>query len=175
MPLYTRVGGTWRLVANPTVRVGGQNRQFIGRVNVGGTWRMFHAPVGLTDSQIVRIAIVNPNPTIARANFRSNGNIDDNGSIGINSGSNIDPRWFDGGTLAGIGNSFQIRFTLQTGTLDSSSGLGTWLSLSSDRFIELQHNGVPAKVATVLVEVRPTGGTVLDSAIFTLSAEVSPL
>jgi hypothetical protein len=71
--------------------------------------------------------------------------------------------------------TYEIRFTLNSGSLDgSSSTTGVWLALGTvDRNAGVTRTSVGTDAANVTVEIRRAGTTnVLDSATLTLSATV---
>lgn len=73
---------------------------------------------------------------------------------GVPTSTTIWTHWYLRGTTTGIGADYEIRFTLQSGSITSSLVDGTtWWSLSSDR--TLSKTGIGA--ATILVEVRRAG------------------
>lgn len=73
--------------------------------------------------------------------------------------------------LAGTSADYEVRATLQSGTLTNGT-LNTWQALSSDRewyCVDGSGDESPV-VANLLIEIRLTSGTVLDSATIILSA-----
>lgn len=74
--------------------------------------------------------------------------------------------------LAGSAGDYEVRATLQSGTLTTGT-LNTWQPLSSDRewFNQDPSSDESPVNGTLLIEIRITSGTVLDSATITLSAD----
>lgn len=69
--------------------------------------------------------------------------------------------------VAAASGTFEVKFTLSSG--DTPTGtLGTWLSLDTDRAIGFSSE-LSAKSADVLAEIRYDGGSVIDSATYTLT------
>ncbi|WP_299940447.1 hypothetical protein [uncultured Microbulbifer sp.] len=91
-------------------------------------------------------------------------------------GAHVIPKYTDIGawvipSSSSVGNNYQIRFTLLTGSGVSGSGTNTWLRLSQSRSITLSV-GLGYRRATVRAELRPYGGgAILDSAVYTLLVE----
>lgn len=76
----------------------------------------------------------------------------------------------------GIGSGYEVRFTV-TSTFGSGTVVNeasAWTALSANRLFSLQVsrsiNGTTLATRTVLVEIRTTGGSVVASGSFTLSA-----
>lgn len=102
-----------------------------------------------------------PDDASVIARFDTDGNVYNNGSSA--------QQWL----LAGTAAEFEIYVsnagpdTLASGTLD------TWLSLDTDRSFQLQNLGIGSKQAVLTVQIRNAAtGDVLDSAVFTLDADV---
>lgn len=74
---------------------------------------------------------------------------------------------------------YEVRFTGASNTPTSSTAAeDTWHSLSSGDFIIYNSettNGTATKSTTFTIEIRYNGGSVLDSASYTLTAEVTDL
>ncbi len=108
----------------------------------------------------------------ALASFRikSDGTWDtfsDAGAVGGN--------WF-GSPGVGVGSGYEVRYTI-TSTFGSGTVVNeasTWTSLSADRTFSIQAsrstNGTTLASRTVTVEIRPTGGAVVSTSTFTVSA-----
>lgn len=67
--------------------------------------------------------------------------------------------------LGGLASSYEARATLQGSTTLAASGsaLSTWLALSSNRAWSYTKSGVGEDVASLLIEIRPTGGSPIAS------------
>lgn len=65
-----------------------------------------------------------------------------------------------------VGDAYEIRCTLHSGTLTGGSALtGTWLQLNSNRYWSVFRASPGTSVANVTIEIRPFGGgAVLASA-----------
>jgi hypothetical protein len=72
---------------------------------------------------------------------------------------------------SGLGSSYEVRATLQSGTLTSGT-TGTWLAISTNPEWTVS-TGSGVRDASLLIEVRPNSGAVADSATYTLHAESS--
>lgn len=72
---------------------------------------------------------------------------------------------------------FEFKYELDSGdALDVSSSVAasTWLAVSSDIFLEQRWAagaGIGSKASTITVSVRFDGGSVIDTGVFTLTAE----
>jgi hypothetical protein len=77
--------------------------------------------------------------------------------------------WLDPTTSAP--SDYEIRATLSSGTV--SGTFGTWQALTSTRSwsVSASGGGGASQSGTILIEIRKGGGSVLDSATFTLSAD----
>lgn len=80
--------------------------------------------------------------------------------------------WWTQAPTAGIGSSYEVRATLSSGVAPSLGTLGTWLTLSSNRFWENVQSSIGARSSTLLIEIRPTGGAVAASGSYTITATV---
>lgn len=82
--------------------------------------------------------------------------------------------WY-GSTVAGIGSSYEIRFTLTSGTAwDAGLVDGTWYSLSSARAVALTANTVDLQ-STIAVSIREAGtGTIVTSGTINLGVFNEP-
>lgn len=67
---------------------------------------------------------------------------------------------------------YELRATQQTGTAMLGT-FGSWVALSTTRTYYCGQSGGGARTATVLFEIRPTGGAVVASATITFTAEVN--
>lgn len=67
--------------------------------------------------------------------------------------------------LSGSGASYEVMATLQGSTTLSSTGdtRGVWLALSSNRSWSYTKSGVGEATATLLIQIRPTGGSPIAS------------
>ncbi len=71
-------------------------------------------------------------------------------------------------------STYDVRYTSNVGdALHSSTSLSedTWGAMSTDRFFEQRTNDIEQKTSTFTIEVRKDGGSVIDSASYTLNVE----
>lgn len=69
---------------------------------------------------------------------------------------------------------YEARVTLNSGTLDINSGVGTWLALTSDRTWGVTRTAIGTDLGQILVEIRlASSGTVVASATIDFEADVS--
>lgn len=73
--------------------------------------------------------------------------------------------------LTGAASAYEARATLTAGAITSGT-LNTWLGLGSDRAWSCTDSDPmnPSVSATLLIEIRASGGSVLDSATINLTA-----
>lgn len=102
-----------------------------------------------------------PNTTIASYSLTSAGAV-----VLENSG------FFENWITPQIGMSgYEVRATLNSGSITSGS-LGTWDSLAFTRSWQISRSVSGVQSANLTIEIRPTGGSVVDSATVTLSVSV---
>lgn len=95
--------------------------------------------------------------------FERAGTIIPDSSGGV--GTRINTEWVSVGRSATVGDGYEIRAIIVSGTVNgTTSAFNTWLSLNSDRTFALTTAG------SFLVEIRPVGGSVVVSAIYTIIA-----
>jgi len=68
---------------------------------------------------------------------------------------------------------YEVRATVQSGTNPTGDNLGVWLSLQSTRKWILEQNQQGTTTANVFIEIRATGGSVLDSAYVNITATLT--
>ena len=78
--------------------------------------------------------------------------------------------------LHGVNSAYEVRATLNSGTLEgSSSATGSWLACSTTRRWTIEQIGNGAELAELLIEFRPAGGgATIDSATIDLAVNVTP-
>jgi hypothetical protein len=89
----------------------------------------------------------------------------------LNSGSgNYTNEWTNPIT-GGLGGSYEVRATLNSGSLaGGSSATGSWLALSSARSWTVTQVALGNQSANLTIEIRPNAGAVADSCTINLSA-----
>ena len=104
----------------------------------------------------------------ARFRFLSGGTT--SATASPNSGSDT-PDWAIP-AFAGVGNDYDIRATLSSGSTPSSGTLNTWLNLSTTRSWGNSVGSNTSRFTTLLIELRPAGGgSVLASGNVSINAE----
>lgn len=83
----------------------------------------------------------------------------------------ITGEWWSAGTVTGIGNNYEARWTVVSGT-PSGAATGTWLALSTARSWTVTRSSVGTTSVVGTVEIRPTGGSVVTTATITIEAAV---
>jgi len=168
MTWHVRDGGTWKEVTGPQVRDGGVWKPVLeGHVRDGGVWKKFFG--GLTATLFSFSAthyVIDPNTATAGVRMNTSGIQERLINVTYtNMGS-----WRGSGTSA----DFEVRCTLDSGTLDSGT-TGTWLSMSSSREWWCRVGpsaGFATQTASITLEIRLAASpfTVLDSSSHTLTA-----
>jgi len=71
------------------------------------------------------------------------------------------------------GSQYEIRYTTLTGSafFTAASAEDTWISLGADRRYDVRENGGGITSNNVVFEIRLSGGSVLDSATYTCTAD----
>ena len=117
---------------------------------------------------------VSPTDSYARLKIDNNGNIYESGDTGIANWVQIDSATDWVRPASSAPGSYQVRFTSSTTTPTSSTAAeDTWHALSGGDFIIYNSvTGVGIKASTFTIEIRLGTGSVLDSASYTLQAEV---
>jgi hypothetical protein len=88
-------------------------------------------------------------------------------------------KWYDP-TTSGIGASYWVRFTVQSGSTpnggDYNPGLNTWLALTSDRTCGFSYLGGYDRSAVIRVEIAADSGgtTIVSSGDYTLQVLAQP-
>ena len=86
-------------------------------------------------------------------------------------------QWYISEPSSGIGAGFEVRVTINSGSLDAGDAINTWIALSTERTwgtSETSDNGSTS--ANLTLEIRRAGGaTVLRSATFTIQATVTSI
>jgi hypothetical protein len=99
--------------------------------------------------------------------------LDNDGNVRSHSGT-VQEVWCSifGVATAGPTANYEARATLQSGTINTGT-FGSWLNLGTDRsWSNVNPNEDDSTISgTMLIEIRSTGGTVLDSATITISAQ----
>ena len=76
--------------------------------------------------------------------------------------------------FAGVGNDYEVRATVQSGSTPSTGTVNSWLALSSNRSWSNQTNSNELRTTQLLMEIRPAGGgSTLSSGTVTITAESS--
>lgn len=156
---YARQGGTIKTVSEIYARTGGQIRR---------VWRRF--TVNITGRAIASGTLA-PADSSAQYLLRSDGTSAEVTTLGGT--ININNQW-GRPDEAGVGADYEVRATLQSGSLTSGT-TGSWQNLGSNRSWTVQRAGssVGTSSAQILVEIRRAGTTdVIDSATITLTAIV---
>jgi hypothetical protein len=173
--LKVRSGGAWTYLYTPKHRQSAAWQLDIGEIKrrESGIWVTYWPPgAGGGQSTVVSFnggSIIAFSLTTATAGvtFRDDGTVvqDKNGN------TSVLENWA-APTQSGLGSSYEVRATLQSGTTPSGT-LGTWLSISTNPTWSLTATSGTAKNCDLLIEVRPNGGAVLDSATYSLNAEAN--
>lgn len=103
------------------------------------------------------------------ANANAQININSNGTVTDTQGTNY--KWL----LNGVASAFEIRATLQSssGASSQGGGYGSWLNLGLTQSWNFVRAGTGSCFASVLLEIRPVGGSTLASAVINFDCEVN--
>lgn len=122
MPLYVRVSGVWKEVAQPAVRVGGVWKNITdGYVRVGGVWKRFYQNLVFSLSGAGAYVFDSP------ASF----SVNRNGTYTLPFGDSAN--WVTPATST-IGDAYEVRAQLVSGTTPTGAALNDWLTISEARF-----------------------------------------
>jgi hypothetical protein len=105
----------------------------------------------------------------APANAGAQININSAGTVTDTQGTNY--KWL----LNGVNSAFEIRATLQSssGVSSQTGTYGSWLNLGTTRSWSFVRAGTGSCLASVLLEIRPVGGSTLASAVINFDCEVN--
>lgn len=172
MTMHVKDGGTWKEVTAPSVRDGGAWKDVKeGWVKDAGSWKQFFIAeqVVLTNRTVSNFKV--GSTATAGIIFGSTGQLQTREGATVD---NVSGEWLD---PVGGGASYWIRATLTGGvTPTTNPGLGTWLELSSTREWRNDRTTDGNTTSEILFEIAATnGGSVLDSATITITADRSSL
>lgn len=121
------------------------------------------AGVGVPAVNLVGGASSEPSPGTTDLTFYATGRV----GVGMGGTTFIAP-WWTTAPQAGIGASYQIRATLNSGPTPTAGNLNTWTDLTTDQTWTLT-DVIAAGPTELLIEIRDTAtGTVQDSGTYTL-------
>lgn len=169
MTFHARNGGVWEEIDDPTVRVGGTYRDIDeGYVRVGGVWEQFYQRAAFDISPTFLFAIAfDPATASVNINFQRDGDISATGGT-PNAAAWIEPR------SATIGDDYQIRATLNSGSTSDTGSFGVWQTLSSVRAWSWSQSGGGTKLANVTFELRRVSDSVVvHSQVVTVQCDVT--
>ena len=162
-----RVGGAWQRANKIFARVGGAWTEVrTAFVRVGGAWQPFHFNdvVSISDESITDVGGFSANASLI---FRATGGLE---AQRANAGNYALPNWL---TPPGGGSRYQIRATVQAGSVNGTTG--SWLSLGSDQSWFVASIAGGGQSCSLLIEIRrASDGVVVDSATYNLGASSSP-
>lgn len=177
MTIHIKVSGVWQTVTDPQVKVSGVWQPVQeGWVKVSGVWEQFFARV------VYQAVAATINSTDSEG-FTVTGTLfyDSDGGVrktqeSAGSGSTTDVgEWSSAHPSETGGAGYSVRLTHQTGvdTYSSGSGLGTWVTLGSDRSWNFSgpSSGPSTELGTYLLEIREGTDPAFDSATITVSLE----
>jgi hypothetical protein len=104
--------------------------------------------------------------------FNVDGTVDRmNSSTASNTGWAYNHDW---GTPTGgsPGDDYEIKATLNSGTIDAGDSTGSWLALSTLRRWEVSRTSLGTDTANITIDIRPTGGSSEDNQTYTFSSTV---
>lgn len=114
--------------------------------------------VNLTDMTLNRDN-VGVGQAISKLTFAATGGLSTAGSAGTSSGIGPDSNnWYLGNPSPGIGSSYELRATLNSGSLDSGT-TGSWIDLSTAPAYEVNDDTGVGQTANLTIEIRPAGGS----------------
>lgn len=156
------------------VGVGGGWKRVLGRwVGIGGAWKQyFEAGIVSLLPATVRGFANDPDVPIARIDFSNSGIVTGTYTDHTVSASSQIGKWYDPSGV-GVGSGFQIRAHKVAGEATvTGASVGSWLSLSSNRFWQIAGGGAlnSGSSASLMVDIRASGSSeILASAIYLLS------
>ena len=156
MTMHVNVSGVWKEIPDPQVNVSGVWKEINeGWVNVSGVWKQFYARPAfeITPTSLFAVAF-DPSSANVNINFQRDGDISALGGT-PGAGAWIEPR------SATIGDSYQIRATLNSGTSPASGTLNTWQALSSTRAWSWTRSGIGFTLANVTFQIRRVSDSVV--------------
>jgi hypothetical protein len=166
--MHVRVGGAWKKVNRIWVRVGGVWKETNNAyVRVGGAWKKFfqNAVFSLSWGDLHDIR-VNTTSTVILT-------IQRDGDVAISANTFGAPGADDWIVPRGatVGDNYEVRLTVNTGSTPSGDTSGSWLAINTDRTWQWAQASAGTTEANVTVEIRPTGGSAVVSNTFNVTAE----
>lgn len=156
MTMHYRVSGVWKEITDPQVRVSGVWKEINqGWVRVSGVWKQFYqrAAFEISPTSLFSIAF-DPGVSSVSINFQRDGDVIAAGGT-PGAGAWIDPR------SSTVGDGYEIRATLNSGSSPASGTIGSWQALSSTRAWSWSRSGVGSTLANVTFEIRRASDSVV--------------
>ena len=178
MPGHVKVSGAWKALDGIHVKVSGTWKAVqVGYVKVSGAWKEFYAAIAVTVSgHTILSDQLDPADAYARLKIDNDGRTYESEDTGSPSWSQIDSAtdWIRPTSEAPA--DYEVRYTSLTGDALTSGTAAedAWHALSGGDFILVQSTTIiPGdRSSTFAIEIRKGSGAVLDSASYTLTADV---
>lgn len=136
-----------------------------GTISIRNFYGTTKATVNFTDANVVDIV---SQPLTASAGYR----VLNNGTVETAAGTGNWGFYEQWVTPTSAASNYEIYAGLISGVLTSGT-VNTWLALSTTRTWVVERNPVGNSAAAIEFQVRPTGGSVIDTWYVDLNAEVS--
>lgn len=170
------IGGEWKaILPGSAVGAGGEWKDIEGMwVGAGGAWKRFFAGAVVTVSGHTVSSTSSSGNSTATIRFNADGTVDQDEN-GVTTQVDSATDWIVPNSAAS--SDYQIRYTNFTGSalLSPPSAEDEWIDLSTDRNFSLFRfsGNLGTSSCTFTIEIREGTGSVLDSATYTLTAEVT--
>jgi hypothetical protein len=163
MTIHVNVSGVWKEITDPQVNVSGVWKNIDEAwVNVSGVWKQFYQryalQLGVTSLGDLNLSTASASITIQR-----------DGDVSVTGEASVPPDaldWIDPRNST-VGDDYEIRLTVNSGTTPAGAATGSWIALSTDRTWSITRSGDAESFSDTTLEIRKasTGEVVLTQDI----------
>lgn len=162
MTWEAKVSGTWKALT-PSVKVSGAWKDLSeGWVKVSGVWKQFYAPdsgggVSIPNPSCAGVA---ESYAFAQFSFKRNGTVTNEftGNLETGVGDWVSPK------TSVIGDSYWIRVTPTSGSMNLGNATGVWLQLSTTRQWGVETSTIPREcICTIEISIDAIGSTIVGT------------